>query len=260
LVGSFTAFFGGCSAAFQSDAKRILAYSTISHCGFLIFSCISKIPEITIYYLYVHGFFKAAVFLCVGNVIHASYNYQDFRRFGNSIYYLVFEFFFIVIGLINLCGLPFTLGFYMKHFLFLFMVKNLFFFYLVLFFIIGAAITGFFYSSKLLFYVFFDFKKGKKYMYIHTNRIIFNNYNFFSKNSLGNNVSIFYLFSVGGIISWYYYNIFFNYALNLDSFDVLNLNSFTFFESLTTNLSFLTFVSFINWSFFCIIILVVFFS
>ena len=148
----------------------------------------------------------------------------------------------------------------MKHFLFLFMVKNLFFFYLVLFFIIGAAITGFFYSSKLLFYVFFDFKKGKKYMYIHTNRIIFNNYNFFSKNSLGNNVSIFYLFSVGGIISWYYYNIFFNYALNLDSFDVLNLNSFTFFESLTTNLSFLTFVSFINWSFFCIIILVVFFS
>ena len=260
LVGSFTAFFGGCSAAFQSDAKRILAYSTISHCGFLIFSCISKIPEITIYYLYVHGFFKAAVFLCVGNVIHSSYNYQDFRRFGNSIYYLFFEFFFIIIGLMNLCGLPFTLGFYMKHFLFLFMIKNFIFFYLILFFIIGGALTGFFYSSRLLFYVFFDFKKGKKYMYIHTNRNTFNNYNFFSKNSLGNNISILYLFLVGSIISWFYYNIFFNYAMNFDSLDLLNLNSISFFESLNTNINFLTFVSFINWFFVGIIFIVIFFS
>jgi NADH:ubiquinone oxidoreductase subunit 5 (subunit L)/multisubunit Na+/H+ antiporter MnhA subunit len=82
IVGSFTAFFGGWCAIFQSDAKRILAYSTLSHCGFLMAACAVKVPELTMFYLYVHGFFKAAVFLCVGNIIRFSYNYQDFRRMG----------------------------------------------------------------------------------------------------------------------------------------------------------------------------------
>jgi len=57
LVGSFTAFYGGWVSAFQSDLKRILAYSTISHCGFLMVSFVSFVPEFTILYLYVHGFF-----------------------------------------------------------------------------------------------------------------------------------------------------------------------------------------------------------
>jgi NADH:ubiquinone oxidoreductase subunit 5 (subunit L)/multisubunit Na+/H+ antiporter MnhA subunit len=81
-IGSFTAFFGGCAAMFQSDIKRILAYSTISHCGFLMVTCSLKIPELTIFYLYVHGFFKATVFLCVGNVIRFVQNNQDFRTMG----------------------------------------------------------------------------------------------------------------------------------------------------------------------------------
>ena len=69
LVGSLTALYGGACAAFQTDLKKILAYSTISHCGFLVVLCYCKIVEYTILYLYVHGFFKAAVFMCVGNII-----------------------------------------------------------------------------------------------------------------------------------------------------------------------------------------------
>jgi NADH-quinone oxidoreductase subunit L len=82
IFGSITAFFGGCSAIFQSDVKRVLAYSTISHCGFLMVTCALKVPELTILYLYVHGFFKAAVFLCIGNIIRFSQNNQDFRVMG----------------------------------------------------------------------------------------------------------------------------------------------------------------------------------
>ena len=67
---------------YQSDVKKILAYSTLSHCGFLIASCSVKVPEVTLFYLYVHGFFKACVFLCIGNVIRFSNNYQDLRRMG----------------------------------------------------------------------------------------------------------------------------------------------------------------------------------
>ena len=50
---------------YQSDTKKILAYSTISHCGFLMVLVSLNIIEFTLLYLYIHGFFKAAVFMCL---------------------------------------------------------------------------------------------------------------------------------------------------------------------------------------------------
>ena len=91
IVGSLTAAYGGIVGAYQSDIKRILAYSTISHCGFLIFLTSFNINEFVILYLYVHGFFKASVFMCVGNVLRMSKNYQDFRKMGLFYKYLPFE-------------------------------------------------------------------------------------------------------------------------------------------------------------------------
>ncbi len=38
FYGSLTAAFGGIGAASQSDMKKLLAFSTISHCGFIIAS------------------------------------------------------------------------------------------------------------------------------------------------------------------------------------------------------------------------------
>lgn len=69
-------------AYFQNDLKRILAYSTISHCGFLMALASFGSVEHTLLYLYVHGFFKALAFLCVGNVLRFSHGYQDLRRMG----------------------------------------------------------------------------------------------------------------------------------------------------------------------------------
>ena len=82
VVGAFTAMYGGLVAYYQTDLKRILAYSTISHCGFLIFMTTLGAVEFTLAYLYVHGFFKAIAFLCAGNLIRFCKNYQDLRRMG----------------------------------------------------------------------------------------------------------------------------------------------------------------------------------
>jgi NADH:ubiquinone oxidoreductase subunit 5 (subunit L)/multisubunit Na+/H+ antiporter MnhA subunit len=82
MVGSLTALVGGVGAIFQTDLKRILAYSTISHCGFLVFLGYFGYGDLILVYLYVHGFFKASVFLCAGNIIRLSKNYQDVRRMG----------------------------------------------------------------------------------------------------------------------------------------------------------------------------------
>jgi NADH:ubiquinone oxidoreductase subunit 5 (subunit L)/multisubunit Na+/H+ antiporter MnhA subunit len=125
IVGSITAAYGGIVASYQSDIKRILAYSTISHCGFLILLTSVNINEYTILYLYVHGFFKAAVFMCVGNIIRISRNYQDFRKMGLFYKYLPFELFVSFICLFNLAGLPFSCGFYIKHLIFLGFNKHL---------------------------------------------------------------------------------------------------------------------------------------
>jgi len=64
VVGSLTAAYGGVSAAAQSDIKKTLAYSTISHCGFLMVLCSTEMNEFTILYLYVTVFLKL-VCLCV---------------------------------------------------------------------------------------------------------------------------------------------------------------------------------------------------
>jgi NADH:ubiquinone oxidoreductase subunit 5 (subunit L)/multisubunit Na+/H+ antiporter MnhA subunit len=115
IIGSATAAYGGIVASYQADVKRILAYSTISHCGFLMLLCSFNVQEFTLLYLYVHGFFKAAVFMCVGNVIRISKNYQDFRRMGMFNKYLPFECFCAFVCLFNLGGLPFSIGFFIKH-------------------------------------------------------------------------------------------------------------------------------------------------
>ena len=116
VIGSVTASYGGIVASYQADVKRVLAYSTISHCGFLIVLCSFNIQEYTILYLYVHGFFKAAVFMCIGNVIRFSKNQQDFRRMGMYSKYLPFECFCVFICLFNLAGLPFSICFFYKIF------------------------------------------------------------------------------------------------------------------------------------------------
>lgn len=170
IVGSLTAAYGGFAAMFTSDIKRILAYSTISHCGFLMVMCSTYVNEYTIIYLYVHGFFKASVFLCVGNIIRFSRNYQDFRYMGGYYRYLPFECYMSFICLFNLAGLPFGLGFYIKHILFLSLQANIYLYYIILFNCMLGAIAGIFYSYRLFYNVFFDTKKAKKSIYQHVNR------------------------------------------------------------------------------------------
>jgi len=246
LIGSFTAFFGGICACYQSDIKRILAYSTISHCGFLITSFSLLIPEYTILYLYVHGFFKASVFLCAGNIIRFSRNYQDFKKMGFFFKYIPFEFFSSFICLINLCGLPFTMGLYIKHILLLGLFFNNFLYYFICVNIIGGALSGLFYSYKFFYYSFLDVKKSKKIIYNLSSYHKLRSF-FYSNSSLSSNLAITFL-------------IFFSYTLTLNLFNLfLNKNSFNSsldifsfyyslnFEFFINNLSFLQNIYYFNW-------------
>ena len=225
LVGSITAAYGGVVASTQSDIKRILAYSTISHCGFLIFLSGSFMNEYVILYLYIHGFFKAISFMCVGNILRFSGGYQDFRRMGGYYKYLPFEGIILFISLLNLGGLPFTIGFFAKHLLFITFTFNFWFKVIITFFLFVGAITGVIYSFRLYYFIFFDIKKGNKYIYKNINLRVSNIKNY-TNSTKANMLSILLLLLTSYIVCFILLNkLLYNYT-NISDFNnyILNLN------------------------------------
>jgi NADH:ubiquinone oxidoreductase subunit 5 (subunit L)/multisubunit Na+/H+ antiporter MnhA subunit len=202
IMGSLTAAYGGVCAVAQSDIKKTLAYSTISHCGFLMVLCSTEMNEFTILYLYVHGFFKAGVFMCVGNVLRITRGYQDTRRMGGLLKYLPFEYFCASIGLFNLAGLPFTFGFFIKHLLLISLGSYLYVYYFVVFNCLVGAFAGLFYSYRLMTYTFVDFKKASKVLYLNLNRVNYNS-KFYTNSSIAATLSIYFLFIFSYIITYF---------------------------------------------------------
>ena len=69
----------------QTDLKRILAYSTISHLGYMFLALgTGTLLGVTagMFHLLTHAFFKALLFLGAGSVMHAMGGVIDIRRFG----------------------------------------------------------------------------------------------------------------------------------------------------------------------------------
>ena len=246
LIGAFTAFFGGCCAVYQSDVKRILAYSTISHCGFLMLTCITRNPDLTIFYLYVHGFFKAAVFLCVGNLIRFSQNYQDFRKMGSFWKYLPFECICTLLCLFNLAGLPFTLGFFIKHILFACITNDSTIYLVISGFVIIASLAGIIYCYRLYYYIFYDLRKAKKYIYEHSNRNDQKSI-FYTVTTTASNISILSLIVFGYMFLIYMYVTLFSKSNISESFDIVSILPSSY-KNLNWPLeTFLKFSSGFNW-------------
>jgi NADH:ubiquinone oxidoreductase subunit 5 (subunit L)/multisubunit Na+/H+ antiporter MnhA subunit len=202
VIGSLTAAYGGVCAVAQSDIKKTLAYSTISHCGFLMVLCSTEMNEFTILYLYVHGFFKAGVFMCVGNVLRIAKGYQDTRRMGGLLKYLPFEYFCIVVGVLNLAGLPFTFGFFIKHLLLQSLDTHIYIYYFVIFHSLVGAFAGLFYSYRLITYTFNDFKKGNKSLYLNLNKTNYNSI-YYTNSSVAGTLSIYFLFFFAYVIIYF---------------------------------------------------------
>jgi NADH-ubiquinone oxidoreductase chain 5 len=114
LVGSMTAFFAATTGLLQNDLKRVIAYSTCSQLGYMVFACGVSNYSVGMFHLANHAFFKALLFLGAGSVIHAVADEQDMRRMGGLRHLVPFTFTVIVIGSLALMGFPFLTGFYSK--------------------------------------------------------------------------------------------------------------------------------------------------
>nr|WCH57912.1 NADH dehydrogenase subunit 5 [Hypnea nidulans] len=117
VFGSLTAFFAGMTGIFQNDLKKVIAYSTCSQLGYMIFSCGMSCYEVSLFHLTNHAFFKALLFLSAGSIIHAVNNEQDMRKMGSLASFLPMTYSLMLIGSLALTGFPFLTGFYSKDFI-----------------------------------------------------------------------------------------------------------------------------------------------
>jgi len=114
VMGAMTAFFAGTTGLLQNDLKRVIAYSTCSQLGYMVFACGLSSYNVGVFHLANHAFFKALLFLSAGSVIHAVADEQDMRRMGGLVRILPFTYAMMFIGSIALMGFPFLTGFYSK--------------------------------------------------------------------------------------------------------------------------------------------------
>lgn len=113
-VGLVTMLMARIAAFFEKDIKKVVALSTLRQLGLIFVRLGLGLYEYAYFHLLVHAFFKATIFIRVGNAIHLSRNYQDLRFAGlvNRAFPLSFS--FLLLTNIRLIAFPFLGGFYSK--------------------------------------------------------------------------------------------------------------------------------------------------
>jgi NADH-ubiquinone oxidoreductase chain 5 len=114
IIGALTAFFASTTGLVQNDLKRVIAYSTCSQLGYMVFACGLSNYSVGVFHLTNHAFFKALLFLGAGSVIHAVSDEQDMRKMGGLKHLVPFTYSMMTIGSLALIGFPFLTGFYSK--------------------------------------------------------------------------------------------------------------------------------------------------
>jgi NADH:ubiquinone oxidoreductase subunit 5 (subunit L)/multisubunit Na+/H+ antiporter MnhA subunit len=120
--------------------------------------------------------------------------------------FLPFEACMTLVGLINLSGLPFSFGFFIKHLTLLssFDISGWF----VKVNLLVGMLAGLIYSYRLYYYIFFDVKKAKKSVYFVASGMTLQS-RYYSNSTLASNLSITALFIVATAMLLYLYANFF---------------------------------------------------
>ncbi len=81
VVGMLSAFLSAVMALVATDLKRVLAYSTVSQLGYMVYAVGAGGIFASQFHLFSHSVFKALLFLGAGAVIH-SVGTRDMREMG----------------------------------------------------------------------------------------------------------------------------------------------------------------------------------
>ena len=113
-IGIATILIAGVRALFESDIKKIVALSTLRQLGLMVRALgVSALP-VAFFHLLTHAYFKALLFMTVGNLIHLTDGFQDSRKTGANPQIIGSTLSFSLTANFSLIGLPFLAGFYSK--------------------------------------------------------------------------------------------------------------------------------------------------
>ncbi|HQW83300.1 MAG TPA: NADH-quinone oxidoreductase subunit L [Ferruginibacter sp.] len=121
-VGAFSALFAAIIACTQTDIKRVLAYSTMSQIGYMMFALgVSKYGgesglgyTASMFHLFTHAMFKALLFLGAGAVIHYIHS-NEMKDMGGLRKYLPVTHITFLIACLAIAGVPPLAGFFSKE-------------------------------------------------------------------------------------------------------------------------------------------------
>ena len=121
-VGIISSMFAAIIACTQTDIKRVLAFSTMSQIGYMMFSLsMAKYGGenglgylASMFHLFTHAFFKSLMFLGAGVIIHLVHN-NDMSAMGGLRKYLPVTNITFLIGCLAISGIPPFAGFFSKE-------------------------------------------------------------------------------------------------------------------------------------------------
>ena len=114
FTGALTAILAAYSAIFQTDIKKVLAYSTVSQLGLMVMSMGADATNAALFHLFTHAFFKAGLFLIAGAIIHYFHHEQNMFKMGGLLRKKPFLAVLFIICAASLTGIPFFSGFHSK--------------------------------------------------------------------------------------------------------------------------------------------------
>jgi len=125
-IGVATAFFGALMAVFQEDAKKLLAYSSMSQMGYIIagFSLMSHLGWVSALYLAVnHLLFKALIFMAMAGVFLRTGTRNMFEM-GGLIKKMPIAYISVLLSIIAVSGVPPLSGFGSKWFIYTSLIEQ----------------------------------------------------------------------------------------------------------------------------------------
>jgi len=112
-IGAISAFLGAVMAAFQEDAKRLLAYSSISQMGYALFglALMNHLGWLlALMFVINHYVYKSMLFLAVGGVYRRTHTKLMYQM-GGLITLMPLTFVSVLVGIIAMSGVPPLSGF-----------------------------------------------------------------------------------------------------------------------------------------------------
>ena len=153
-VGALTALVGNMAAAFQEDAKRLLAYSSIGQLGYILFAfaIMTHMGWLTgLGYSLAHFSYKAMLFMGIGAVV-IRLGTHNMYEMGGMIKKMPFTFISVLFAIIALAGIPPLIGFAGKWFFYNAIIEKGWYFQGTIIFF--AGIIAFLYCFRILYSVF----------------------------------------------------------------------------------------------------------